>query len=406
MNLKSPARSHIITAMKSAAVALSIAFATATTSVMASPEPVAPRTGPLTADSTVGELLGNVAARAVLARQLPILVKSPEISQANSLSLRSLSKYMPTLLTPEKLSDIDTELARTPCAVASASSPRPIAAIADPGIALSLRTVRLWEGRAPGATGDRPQDVPTLTIVGTDGTPSFGTAVIVAPGGGYKGLATRLEGRQVADWFAAQGVTAFVLTYRLTPFGYRYPSQLQDAQRAVRWVRAHAADYGIDPHRIGMIGFSAGGHLTTMAEALFDAGDPKAVDPIERESSRPDFAVLGYAVTDLDSMGKDLDVAGPHPGAAALRALAPIRNVRADTPPTFIFHTSTDEMVAPSNATRFYDALRMAKVPAEMHIFAEGRHGLGLGGSNAALSAWPGLLRTWLQGRRLIDMAH
>ncbi len=373
---------------------------------MAAPEHVAPRTGPLTVDATVGELLGNVPARSVLARQLPILVKSPEISQANSLSLRSLARYMPTLLTPDKLRDIDAELARTPGAVASASSPRPIAAMADPRIALDLRTVRLWEGRAPGATGDRPQDVPTLTIVGTDGVPSFGTAVIVAPGGGYKGLATGLEGRQVADWFAAQGVTAFVLTYRLTPFGYRYPSQLLDAQRAIRWVRAHAADYGVDPHRIGMIGFSAGGHLTAMAETLFDAGDPNAVDPIDRESSRPDFAVLGYAVTDLDSMGTDMDVAGPHPDAATLRALAPIRNVRRDTPPTFIFHTSTDEVVDPSNAIRFYEALRKADVPAEMHIFAEGRHGLGLGGSNAALSVWPGLLRTWLQGRRLIEMAH
>ena len=168
MNLKSRTRNHITAAMKSVGVALVIAFATASPSVMAAPEHVAPRTGPLTVDSTVGELLGNMAARSVLARQLPILVKSPEISQANALSLRSLAQYMPTLLTPEKLRDIDTELARTPGAIASSGSPRPIAAMADPGIALNLRTVRLWEGRAPGATGDRPQDVTKHKIVGTD----------------------------------------------------------------------------------------------------------------------------------------------------------------------------------------------------------------------------------------------
>lgn len=388
--------------MKAAGIALFVALATFNTISAAAQEQTSPRSGPLTVDSTVGELLGNSAARGVLERQLPVLVKSREISQANGLSLRSLAIYMPMLLTPEKMNAINAELARTPGAVASANSPRPVGGLADPGIALDLKTVRLWAGRAPGATGDRPQDMPTLTIVQTDGAPSFGTAVIVAPGGGYMGLASGHEGRQVADWFASQGVTAFVLTYRLTPFGYRYPSQLQDAQRAIRWVRAHADDYGIDPHRIGMIGFSAGGHLTAMAETLFDQGNPKADDLVERESSRPDFAILGYAVTDLDSMGTDMAVAGPHPSAETLRALAPVRNVRPDTPPTFIFHTSTDELVNPTNATHFYDALRAAKVPAEMHIFGEGRHGLGLGGSSSALSAWPGLLRAWLKGRGLL----
>jgi acetyl esterase/lipase len=388
--------------MKAAGLALLLALGVAQATPVLAEERVAPRTGPLTVDSTVGELLANPSARTVLVHQLPILVNNPQIAQASALSLRSLAQYVPTLLTPEKLIAIDAELARTPGAVATANSPQPVGGLSDPRIALDLRTVRLWEGRAPGATGERPQDVPTLTVVGTDGAPSFGTAVIVAPGGGYKGLATGLEGRQVADWFAAQGVTAFVLTYRLTPFGYHHPSQLQDAQRAIRWVRAHADDYGIDPHRVGMIGFSAGGHLTAMAETLFDAGDPGAADPIERESSRPDFAVLGYAVTDPDSMSSGLDVAGPHPTAQTLRALAPVRNVRADTPPTFIFHTSADELVSSPNATRFYDALRAAGVPAEMHIFANGRHGLGLGGSSAALSVWPGLLRTWLEGLGLL----
>jgi acetyl esterase/lipase len=380
-----------------------VATAPSTSSTTA---PSAAKTAPpLTVDATIGELLDNPAALEVLKRQVPVIASSPQIRQARGQSLRSIAVYAPTLLTEAKLNAIDEELARTPGAVKSPNAPRPAPPAVDPRAAFELRTVSLWEGRAPGSTGDRPQDKPTLTIIGIDGAPAAGTAVIVAPGGAYMGLASGHEGRQVADWFAAHGVTAFVLTYRLIPYGYHHPIQLQDAQRAIRWVRAHSADYGVDPQRIGMIGFSAGGHLTAMAATLFDNGDPQAADPVDRVSSRPDFAILGYPAIDLTERSLKhigVGVAGPKPDAATLRELAPAQNVSPQTPPTFIFHTSTDETVPARNATLFYDALRAANVPVELHIFAEGRHGLGFAMTDPALSAWPMLLQTWLQGRGLI----
>lgn len=257
---------------------------------------------PLTVDSTVGELLDNPAAVKVLRAEVPVLADNPQIRAAAALPLRAIARYAPTVLTDAKLAAINVALAKTPGAVSSgeviaAPAPR------DPRESLSLKTLRLWDGQAPAALGMQAQDVPTLTVLSPDETTSFGTAVIVAPGGGYQGLASGMEGRQVADWFAAHGVTAFVLTYRLTPFGYSHPTQLIDAKRAIRWVRAHAKDYAIDPARIGMIGFSAGGHLTAMAETQFDAGDAKATDPVERVSSRPDFAVLCYPAIDFPEGG-------------------------------------------------------------------------------------------------------
>jgi acetyl esterase/lipase len=234
-------------------------------------------------------------------------------------------------------------------------------------------------------------------------TVSFGSAVIVAPGGGYQGLATSLEGRQVADWFAAHGITAFVLTYRLTPFGYRHPIQLQDAKRAIRWVRTHAAEFGVSPARIGMIGFSAGGHLTAMAETQFDAGNQGDADTVERASSRPDFAILSYAAIDLPSnRWKHRELIDEQTPAAVLAQLNPAAHVRQDTPPTFLWATTTDELVPPENATLMYNALVAAKVPAELHIFAKGRHGLGLGLTDPALSVWPTLLQNWLEGLGVI----
>jgi len=274
----------------------------------------------------------------------------------------------------------------------------------DPLAALTLQTVPLWGNGAPGAKGDKPEDKPTLTIFRPDGVKPTGTAVIVAPGGGYLMLSTGHEGRQVADWFAAHGITAFVLCYRLASAGYVHPTQLHDAQRAIRWVRAHAAEYGIEPHRIGMMGFSAGGHLTAMAETLFDEGNAKATDPVDRESSRPDFAVLAYPVIDLDDRFlKFTGIAGPHPTTATLRQMAPHENVSARTPPTFIFHTSGDEAVLTENSTLFYNALRAAKVPAELHIFGEGGHGLGLGMTDRMLSVWPLLLQNWLDEQGLVS---
>lgn len=357
----------------------------------------------LTVDSPLGELLGNAKARSILRQALPLLLSSPQIAQARMLSLRSLQRYAPALITDAKLKAINAALAHPGATASDASAWSALAAAPDPQAAFKLKTIRLWNGPAPGAKGNRPEDIPTLTVIGTAGAPAFGTAVIVAPGGGYRMLATGAEGREVGDWFAAHGIVAFVLRYRLCSAGYRFPAPLQDAQRAIRWVRAHAADYGVSPHRVGMIGFSAGGHLTAMAETLFDKGNPKASDPVDQVSSRPDFAVLAYAaVGSADKGWTPTCLAGPHPDAHTTRDLAPYKNVSPQTPPTFIFHSATDRLVSPRNATRFFDALYAAKVPVELHIFGEGRHGMGLALTDPAVGIWPSLLATWLRHQHFI----
>lgn len=359
---------------------------------------------PLTVDSTVGELLDNAPARAVLEREIPAIVKGPAIKQASGIALSALKVYAPTILTDDKLKAINEELANTPGAVAVVGTKKPVTVVTDFFAPLQLTQIPLWDGRAPDAHGDGKNDMPTLTPITTDGAVANGTAVIVAPGGGYQGLATGHEGRQVGDWFAAHGVTAFVLNYRLASFGYKHPVQLHDAQRAIRWVRAHAEDYGIDPNRIGMIGFSAGGHLTAMASTLFDDGNPKAVDAIDRVSSRLNFAVLGYPAIQIDdSKWQSMGLLDKKSSAQAKREIAPALNVSAQTPPTFIFQTTKDELVAPSNAITYYNALYAAKVPVEMHIFEQGRHGLGLAMTDPALSVWPMLLQNWLQQRGLLQ---
>lgn len=387
-----PSFTHAETPVLSAASSTQLRLSVATT-----PPSSGAADRPLTADSTVGELIDNPAARKVLEHQVPALL-DPQIEQARALSLRSLQQYVPNLLPDAVLRSIDEELSRTPGAVHSANSTPPVAHVQQsPRLALELRTVPLWPDRAPGALGTGPQDIPTLTIVGPDGAPANGTAVIVAPGGGYQTLATGQEGRQVADWFAAHGITAFVLTYRLASAGYKHPVQLHDAQRAIRWVRAHARDYGITPERIGMIGFSAGGHLTAMTETLFDEGNAQAADPVDRVSSRPDFAILVYAGIDLGARGwHATGLVGPNPDEATQRQLSPAMNVTARTPPTFIFHTTTDETVDVDNAIVMYRALNTAHIPVEMHVFARGRHGLGFGMTEPTLRIWPALLESWL----------
>ena len=271
---------------------------------------------------------------------------------------------------------------------------------------LEIATLRLWDAGAPGARGTGPGDTPTLTVfrpqTGTGNT----TAVIVAPGGAYLGLAANLEGRQVADWFAARGVTAFILRYRLGS-DYLYPVPLQDAQRAVRLVRSRAADFGVAPDRVGMMGFSAGGHLTAAAGTMPDSGAAGAADPVDRVSSRPDFMVLGYPWLNAMKPGQRvLSYCGvmriPPDRCAAYDQYSPERHVTARTPPTFIYHTTDDGLVPVDASATFYRALVAAKVPAEMHLFAKGRHGSGLGLGDPALDLWPALLEAWMRGRGLL----
>jgi acetyl esterase/lipase len=289
---------------------------------------------------------------------------------------------------------------------ASAQTTRP--GLPAPDNFLGIATFPLWEGDAPGALGKEQADVPTLTLFRPWPASSNGTAVIIAPGGGYMGLAANHEGRQVADWFTSRGVTAFVLKYRLGQ-KYLYPIPLTDARRAIRLVRARAKEFNIVPDRIGMIGFSAGGHLTAAAGTMYDAGQPDAADAVERASSRPDFIILGYAW--INAMKPE------HKGVLGYCGLmkaapekcrdfaqySPDEHVNAQTPPTFLYHTTDDELVPVEASITFYQALRKAGVPAEMHIFAKGKHGSGLGLGDAALDLWPMLLEAWLRGRDLLS---
>lgn len=275
---------------------------------------------------------------------------------------------------------------------------------------LGIATYRLWEGDAPGAMGNESSDIPTLTLFRPQAGTANGTAVIVAPGGAYLGLAANLEGRQVADWLAARGVTAFVLKYRLGK-KYLYPTPLLDAKRAIRLVRSQATEFGIAPNRIGMMGFSAGGHLTATTSVMSDAGNAGASDPVERASSRPDFAILGYPWLNAMQMGQKrvisycLVLGIDSTACPSFEQYSPERHVTAQTPPTFIYHTTDDDTVPVDASVTFYRVLAAAGVPVEMHLFAHGKHGTGLGSSDPALDAWPTLLENWMRGRGLLTPA-
>jgi acetyl esterase/lipase len=263
----------------------------------------------------------------------------------------------------------------------------------------------LWPKGAPGAVGTLDQDKPTLTAYLPEKGKANGTAVVVCPGGGYGGLALGHEGVEIADWLTKRGVAAFVLKYRLGP-RYRHPVPLQDAQRAMRMVRAGAKEMGIKPNRIGIWGFSAGGHLASTAATKFDDGDKEAKDSIDRQSCRPNFAILCYPVISMappfTHMGSRQNLLGNKPDAKLVKSVCNELNVTAKTPPTFLFHTSEDTVVPPENSVLFYQALRKAKVPAELHIYEKGVHGVGLASKDPVLSSWPDRLEAWLKLREFL----
>jgi acetyl esterase/lipase len=264
----------------------------------------------------------------------------------------------------------------------------------------------LWPDGAPGALGSEPVDRPKITLYRADPAHASGAAVVVCPGGGYGVVAADHEGRQVAEWLNSLGVSAFVLQYRLGP-RYHHPAPLSDAQRAIRVVRAHAADWGIDPSRVGILGFSAGGHLTSTAATHFDAGRPDAADLVERQSSRPDFAVLAYPVISLVDpvahAGSRRNLLGETPDPALVESLSNDKQVSAQTPPCFLFHTADDQAVPVENSLLFFAALRRAGLPGELHVFAHGRHGVGLAQDDPSLSQWPRLCAQWMKGLGLLD---
>jgi len=267
------------------------------------------------------------------------------------------------------------------------------------------QTLPLWSGGAPGALGTAETDIPAITVYLPRTMAPNTPAMVVCPGGGYAALAMNHEGRQVAGYVNSLGMAAFVLRYRLGP-RYHYPIELQDAQRAVRMLRAHAAEWRIDPARIGMMGFSAGGHLAVMASTHFDNGIMSSADVIDHEGSRPDFVVLGYPVISMTErwthQGSKNNLLGPNPDPELARSLSGEQAVTNQTPPTFIFQTNADTTVPAENSVYYYIALRKAGVPAELHIFEKGPHGVGLANDDPALSEWSKLLANWLRGRGVI----
>lgn len=265
-------------------------------------------------------------------------------------------------------------------------------------------TMKVWPEGAPGALGATPDDIPTLTLWRPTPGKTARTAIIVAPGGGYVNLADNHEGRQVANWLNAMGVTAFVLEYRLAP-RYSYLASLVDMQRAIRIVRSRAAEFGIDTNRIGVMGFSAGGHLCSMAGTHFDNGDSSSPDAIAKVSDRPDFMILGYPVISYTALladpkaGQLATVAMPkkEEPATAARAMDSDLAVTPQTPPTFLFSTTGDGLIpAEQHAIPFYVALKKAHVAAELHVFEKGPHGVGLDLGDPVLSLWTTALRNWL----------
>ncbi len=263
----------------------------------------------------------------------------------------------------------------------------------------------LWSGTAPGQQGTDDKDIPTITVYLPRSTAAGMSAVIVAPGGSYLNLASNHEGRQVANYLNSQGVAAFVLKYRLGP-KYHHPVEIGDAQRAIRTLRANAAAWHINPDKIGILGFSAGGHLAMTASTHFDGGQASAADPIDRVSSRPDFSILGYPVISLvepwTHQGSKNALLGQNADPELAKSLSGENSVTKETPPTFIFQTNADTTVPAENATYYYLALRKAGIPAEMHIFEKGVHGVGLAMDDPALSEWSKLLTNWLRIHAII----
>jgi acetyl esterase/lipase len=261
--------------------------------------------------------------------------------------------------------------------------------------------IRLWAEGAPGTPPTKSQDEPVLMLSRPAVDLANGTAVIVIPGGGYGGLALDHEGKQIADWLNSMGVTTFVLKYRLSGTGHKHPIPMLDGQRAIRTVRARAAEWKIDPERVGIIGFSAGGHLASTLGTHFNAGDAESNDEIDRVSSRPDFMILCYPVITMTEefmhQGSRKNLLGDEPDLELAKSLSNDTQVTKETPPTFLFHTTEDSGVLPTNSIVFYSALHKAGVPAELHIYEKGKHGVGLAKDVPGTSTWPDRCREWMQ---------
>jgi acetyl esterase/lipase len=259
------------------------------------------------------------------------------------------------------------------------------------------RIHRLWDGDALGALGTETEDTPTLTEVSDPIPGTLRAGFIVCPGGGYGGLAD-YEGGPVAEWFESVGVKGFVLKYRLGP-KYHHPVMIGDVNRAVRYVRANAAKFGVDPNRIGVGGFSAGGHLASTAVTYFDEGNSSAADPVEKASSRPDLGVLIYPVISMGPLGhagSRENLLGKNPSPTLIAALSSEKNVSLRTPPCFIVHGADDAVVPVENSLMFATALSGHKIPFELKVVQHGPHGFAMGAPGTPMD-WRAECAAWLK---------
>jgi acetyl esterase/lipase len=266
-------------------------------------------------------------------------------------------------------------------------------------------TFALWPEGAPGALGQEAKDVPTLTVFLPQSDKASGAAMVICPGGGYAHLADH-EGSHYARWFNTQGIAGFVLKYRLGSGGYHHPAMLQDAARALRTVRARAAEWNVAPQRVGIIGSSAGGHLASTTLTHWDSGNPNSTDEIERQSSRPDLAILCYPVITLNDpfthKGSRANLLGTNPPTGLVAELSAELQVNSNTPPCFIWSTGEDKTVPVENSLQLAVALRRAGVHYDLHIYERGPHGIGLGNKNfdtGKFHPWTRDCEFWLKER-------
>jgi acetyl esterase/lipase len=270
--------------------------------------------------------------------------------------------------------------------------------------------IPLWPEGVPGAQAGASPEVyqddhytnvqqPTLTWYPAPAGSGNGTAVVVCPGGGYRTLAWTKEGTKVAEWLNSLGVSAFVLKYRLKEYGH--PAPLRDVLRALRTVRSRATEYGVNPAQLGVMGFSAGGHLASSAATLFDHPDGRTGAALDAVSARPDFAILVYPVIQMAPpfahAGSREALLGKSPTPEQLALLSTDRQVTAQTPPVFLVHTVEDKTVPLENTLAFYQALRAAGVPGQLCVYEQGKHGYGLRGAPAPTSGWPDRCAEWLR---------
>jgi len=277
------------------------------------------------------------------------------------------------------------------------------------------QTISLWDGKSPGSIGQEPKDNPNglLYLLPANsgegkaaGTSERHPCLVVLPGGGYGGLAIDHEGYQIAGWANSMGMVAFICKYRHRKDGYGHPVPMQDAQRAVRMARANADEWNIDTKKVGIIGFSAGGHLASTVLTHFDEGQPIEGDLVASKSSRPDFGILCYPVIGMGKpythAGSQKNLLGTEPSPELVASLSNEFQVSAQTPPTFIFHTQEDVVVHPENSLAFYSAMVRHKVPGELHFFQKGKHGVGLAAGIPGTESWPELCRNWLMNQGFV----